>query len=197
MTTANTQWKEKLDAWRATAREFATKMKGVVVAESGGKVICWLDAYDEKLSELVRQDALEEAATLCDTEQRGDSDTDHAQAEAYSECAQAIRKLKGTDMTERKILMKEICTIDPDGRLLESVVSELTELAATHGAGLKISKESYAYSDDTHLAVMKPTPETDWELDTRIRREKRRAAQRESLDRAEYVRLAKVYGGAK
>jgi hypothetical protein len=40
-----------------------------------------------------RNDTLEEAAQVCDTEWNGDADT-YAEAEAANECAAAIRALK-------------------------------------------------------------------------------------------------------
>lgn len=49
-------------------------------------------------------------------------------------------------MTDRKISLKEVTTIDiDDGRLLKDVIRDLIELLAEYGDTAQVSKEQYTY----------------------------------------------------
>lgn len=71
-------------------------------------------------------------------------------------------------MTERKMILKEVTTLDIDGYLLKDVVKNLTELLAEYGDTAQVSKEPHQYQDGWYMALLKPTPETDAEMAHRL-----------------------------
>ena len=97
-------------------------------------------------------------------------------------------------MTERKLILKEVTTLDIDGYLLKDVVKSLTELLAEYGDEAQVSKESYRYDDGWYMALLKPTPETDAEMAERIGLEQSAQRARDTRDRLEFERLQAKFG---
>ena len=97
-------------------------------------------------------------------------------------------------MTKRKMILKEVTTLDLDGYLLKDVVKNLTELLAEYGDEARVSKESYRYDDGWYMALLKPTPETDAEMAERIGLEQSAQQARDKRDRLEFERLQAKFG---
>jgi len=90
--------------------------------------------------------------------------------------------------TERKLLPKEVDTLDLDGVLLKDAVKDLTELLEHYGDTARISEESRSY-----LIVVVPTLESDDQLANRLKSEALRVLNKEARDRAEFERLQKKF----
>ena len=97
-------------------------------------------------------------------------------------------------MTERKLILKEVTTLDIDGYLLKDVVKNLTELLAEYGPDAQVSEEQHQYQDGRYMALLRPTPETDAEMAQRINQEAINAARRERIERQEFERLQAKFG---
>jgi hypothetical protein len=93
---------------------------------------------------------------------------------------------------ERKMIPKEIMSLDMEG-MLSDAIKYLNNLLESYGEDCYISKEQHDYSDDYYLALMKPTPETDAEMEERIKTENYYKNLRESNERAEFERLKRKY----
>lgn len=97
-------------------------------------------------------------------------------------------------MTERKMILKEVTTLDLDGYLLKDVVKNLTELLAEYGDTAQVSKESYRYEDGWYMALLKPTPETDAEMAYRLGLQQQVQRARDIRERSEFERLQAKFG---
>lgn len=100
-------------------------------------------------------------------------------------------------MTDRKISLKEVTTIDIDGRLLKDVIKDLTELLTEHGDTAQVSKEQYTYDEGWYLALLMPTPETDTEMLRRLSLEDKYRQDTERRERETYERLQAKFGTPK
>ena len=96
--------------------------------------------------------------------------------------------------TERKLIRKEVATIDIDGYFLKHVIKDLAELLVKYGDTAKVEKTSYTYSDDEYFAIFVSTLETDAEIKTRMASEETLRTQRETSERAQYEALKAKFG---
>jgi len=96
-------------------------------------------------------------------------------------------------INERKMILKEVGTIDVDGYLLKDIIQNLTELLELYGEDVQISKEQYKYDTGDYLALFKPTPETDAEMEERIKKENYYKKLNEDSERAVFERLKLKY----
>lgn len=94
---------------------------------------------------------------------------------------------------ERKTVLKEVGTIDIDDYLVKDVIANLTKMLELYGDNIKISKEQYEYDDGDYLALFKPTPETDDEMEVRIKQESYYKKLNEDSERATFERLQKKF----
>ena len=94
---------------------------------------------------------------------------------------------------ERKTVLKEVGTIDIDGYLVKDVIANLTEMLELYGDDIQISKEQYQYDNGDYLALFKPTPETDEEMEVRIKKENYYKKKMEDSERATFERLQKKF----
>lgn len=100
-------------------------------------------------------------------------------------------------MTKRKMVNKEVATINIDGYLLKDVIKDLTALLVEHGDGAMVREETYTYEDGKYLALLVPTLETDEEMAFRLREEAFYASVREDRERKEFERLRAKFGAKK
>jgi hypothetical protein len=98
---------------------------------------------------------------------------------------------------ERKLVSVEQDTIDIDGRTLKQMAEHVAYLIANYGEAATVSKEQYRYDDGYYFAVLKDVPETDEQMNTRIAQEEIWEKQYQSDMKAQYERLAKIYGEKK
>lgn len=91
---------------------------------------------------------------------------------------------------ERRTVLNEKTTIDIDGYLLKDVIKNLTDLLETYGDKAQISEEQYKYDDGNYLALLVPEPETDAQMQARIKHENYYKDLREQHERKEFERLA-------
>ncbi len=93
---------------------------------------------------------------------------------------------------ERKMIPKEVTSLDMEGNLSDAI-KYLNNLLESYGEDCYISKEQHEYSDDYYLALIKPTPETDAEMEERIKKENYYKKLNEDSERAVFERLKKKY----
>ena len=92
---------------------------------------------------------------------------------------------------ERRTVLNEKTTLNIDGHLLKDVIKNLTDLLDTYGDKAQISEEQYEYNDDrSYLALLVPEPETDTQMQARIKQENYYKDLREQQERKEFERLA-------
>ena len=96
---------------------------------------------------------------------------------------------------ERKTVLKEVAILDLDGYFLKDIIKDLTELLEIHADNAKVFQRIHQYSEDTYFALMKATPETDYEMETRIANEQFYKSRQESTNRALYERLKQEFEG--
>jgi hypothetical protein len=89
---------------------------------------------------------------------------------------------------ERKMIPKEIMSLDMEG-MLSDAIKYLNNLLESYGEDCYLSE----YSDDYSLALMKPTPETDAEMEARIKTENYYKKLNEDSERAMFERLKLKY----
>lgn len=95
---------------------------------------------------------------------------------------------------ERKMKRREVDTLDVDDYKLSDFLAQVQKLIARHGADALVEKKYYSYSDEQYIAVTAEFPETDQEMDARIRQEEFYAARRAKNERAEFERLKAKFG---
>lgn len=96
-------------------------------------------------------------------------------------------------INERKTILKEVGTLDLDGYLLKDIIQDLTKMLEKYGDDVKVSVEQYEYTDGEYFALMKPTPETDEEMEVRIKQQVYYKKLNEDSERATFERLQKKF----
>ena len=96
---------------------------------------------------------------------------------------------------ERKMVSREVSTLDVDYRSLGSLLEDIQNLISQYGAEAQVEKRPYSYSDGEYVAVLAVLPETDEEMARRIAKEEHWQAQQALRDRAEFERLKAKFGG--
>lgn len=96
-------------------------------------------------------------------------------------------------INERKTILKEVGTLDLDGYLLKNIIQDLTEMLQKYGDDAQVSVEQYKYEDGEYFALMKPTPETDEEMEVRIKQQVYYKKLNEDSERATWERLQKKF----
>ena len=77
---------------------------------------------------------------------------------------------------------------------LKDAAGEIARLIEVYGENAMIDHYTPAYSDGEYLYVYTDVPETDAEMDQRIKLEEKREAERKARELAEFERLSKLYG---
>lgn len=96
-------------------------------------------------------------------------------------------------INERKTILKEVGTLDLDGYLLKNIIQDLTEMLQKYGDDVQVSVEQYKFVDGEYFALMKPTPETDEEMEVRIKQQAYYKKLNEDFERATFERLQKKF----
>ena len=96
-------------------------------------------------------------------------------------------------INERKTILKEVGRLDLDGYLLKNIIQDLTEMLQKYGDDVQVSVEQYKYEDGEYFALMKPTPETDEEMEVRIKQQAYYKKLNEDSERATFERLQKKF----
>jgi len=97
---------------------------------------------------------------------------------------------------ERKMVRAEQDSIDVEGSL-KQMAERIAYLIATYGEDASIDKEFYQYDDGYYFAVFKDVPETDEQMTKRIAQEETWEKFHQADQKAQYERLAKIYGEKK
>jgi hypothetical protein len=93
---------------------------------------------------------------------------------------------------ERKMIPKEIMSLDMEGEL-SNVINYLSALLKNYGEDCFISKEQRQWEDGEYLVLMKPAPETDAEMEARIKTENYYKKLTEDSERTVFERLKLKY----
>lgn len=103
-----------------------------------------------------------------------------------------MNQTKESNMTnERKMVKREVASLNFDYYTLSEAISSLRELLETHGQYATLELVQKPYDDGYYLSVMKKEPETDKEYNDRLLRIQRQ----EDYDRQKYLELKKKFEG--
>ena len=93
----------------------------------------------------------------------------------------------------RKTVLNEVESFDVNWTSLKYVKELVDRLISEHGEDAEIQKTQYPYDDGEYLAVFAKRPETDKEMEVRIKLEEDREKLQEERDRSEFKRLQKKF----
>ena len=97
---------------------------------------------------------------------------------------------------ERQMRDQEVTTLYLDFETLGSAVDALKGLIKSYGRDAKIRSycEPYSNSDKEYLHVLVSRPETDKEMEERIKREEAYELRQSQFEKAQYETLKKKFG---
>jgi len=98
---------------------------------------------------------------------------------------------------ERKMVPKEVSTLDVSYTNLGSLLKEVSELIEEYGKDAAVNKQTYQYDDGEYIAVTIMVPETDTQYAARLAYEEKWAKEAEDRDTAEFKRLQAKFGAAR